>query len=311
MTLTDILGAEDAFGDMDFKVAGTAGRGDRAAARHQDRRPARRGPRPGAAPGQGGAAQDPRRAHRDDPRAPRAEVAEGAPKIVSFEIPIDKIGEVIGPEGQGHQHPAAGDRRGHRRRRRRRRGHGHDRGQGRHARSTEARRRIEMILDPPTADVGAIYTGRVVNLTKFGAFVNILPGPRRPAAHLEALLAHGRQAGRPGRGRPRARPGRRGPRRRHRPGRARSRCRSRATSPRSRASARLARAASATAGPARAAATATAGRARAVTARPATTARLATTARRARARRESRRSRTPSRPSWPRSWATSGRAGRC
>ena len=37
-------------------------------------------------------------------------------------------------------------------------------------------RRIELILDPPTADIGAEYTGKVVNITKFGAFVNILPG---------------------------------------------------------------------------------------------------------------------------------------
>jgi len=40
----------------------------------------------------------------------------------------------------------------------------------------EAERQIRLILDPPTADVGAIYPGRVVNITKFGAFVNILPG---------------------------------------------------------------------------------------------------------------------------------------
>ena len=40
----------------------------------------------------------------------------------------------------------------------------------------EARRRIMLILDPPTADVGEVYMGRVVNITKFGAFVNILPG---------------------------------------------------------------------------------------------------------------------------------------
>ena len=77
----------------------------------------------------------------------------------------------------------------------------------------EARRRIELILDPPTAELGAEYTGKVVNVTKFGAFVNILPGPRRPAPHLEA---RSRQAHRPGRGRPQ--PRRRGhrPRRRHR-----------------------------------------------------------------------------------------------
>jgi polyribonucleotide nucleotidyltransferase len=40
----------------------------------------------------------------------------------------------------------------------------------------EAKRRIELILDPPTAELGATYQGRVVNITKFGAFVNILPG---------------------------------------------------------------------------------------------------------------------------------------
>ena len=40
----------------------------------------------------------------------------------------------------------------------------------------EARRRIEQILDPPMAEVGATYEGKVVNITKFGAFVNILPG---------------------------------------------------------------------------------------------------------------------------------------
>ena len=40
----------------------------------------------------------------------------------------------------------------------------------------EAKRRIMLILDPPTADVGEVYMGKVVNITKFGAFVNILPG---------------------------------------------------------------------------------------------------------------------------------------
>ena len=59
---------------------------------------------------------------------------------------------------------------------------------------TEAKRRIEMILDPPTADVGAVYTGRVVNLTKFGAFVNILPG-RDGLLHISKLssLAGGKR----------------------------------------------------------------------------------------------------------------------
>ena len=51
---------------------------------------------------------------------------------------------------------------------------------------TEARRRIELILDPPSADVGAVYMGRVVNITKFGAFVNILPG-RDGLVHISKL----------------------------------------------------------------------------------------------------------------------------
>ena len=50
----------------------------------------------------------------------------------------------------------------------------------------EARRRIELILDPPTAELGAEYTGRVVNITKFGAFVNILPG-RDGLLHISKL----------------------------------------------------------------------------------------------------------------------------
>jgi polyribonucleotide nucleotidyltransferase len=50
----------------------------------------------------------------------------------------------------------------------------------------EARRRIELILDPPKAQVGATYRGRVVNVTKFGAFVNILPG-RDGLVHISKL----------------------------------------------------------------------------------------------------------------------------
>ena len=50
----------------------------------------------------------------------------------------------------------------------------------------EARRRIELILDPPTPEVGAVYSGRVVNITKFGAFINILPG-RDGLVHISRL----------------------------------------------------------------------------------------------------------------------------
>ena len=108
-----------------------------------------------------------------------------APKIISFEIPIDKIGEVIGPKGKVintiQQETGAdiavsddgmvgtvsiGSKEGEK--------------------VEEARRRIELILDPPTAELGAEYTGRVVNITKFGAFVNILPG-RDGLLHISKL----------------------------------------------------------------------------------------------------------------------------
>ena len=99
-TLTDILGAEDAFGDMDFKVAGTS---EFVTALQLDTKidgiPADV-LAAGAAPGQGGPPPDPRRSWHGAIAEPRAEVASTAPKIVSFEIPIDKIGEVIGPKGK-------------------------------------------------------------------------------------------------------------------------------------------------------------------------------------------------------------------
>ncbi|MTA88391.1 MAG: polyribonucleotide nucleotidyltransferase, partial [Actinobacteria bacterium] len=98
-TLTDILGAEDAFGDMDFKVAGTSEfvtalqldtkidgiPADVLAQALQQAKEARLAILEVMA----GAIS-----------APREEVGETAPKIISFEIPMDKIGEVIGPKGK-------------------------------------------------------------------------------------------------------------------------------------------------------------------------------------------------------------------
>ncbi|NOX30366.1 MAG: polyribonucleotide nucleotidyltransferase [Actinobacteria bacterium] len=173
-TLTDILGAEDAFGDMDFKVAGTA---DTITALQLDTKiegiPAdvlanalqqARDARMQILEVMAGAIAE-----------PRADVGASAPKIVSFEIPIDKIGEVIGPRGKvinqiqeetgadisvdddgtvGTVAISAVDR----------------------AVVDEAERQIRLIINPPTANVGEVYDGRVVNITKFGAFVNILPG---------------------------------------------------------------------------------------------------------------------------------------
>jgi polyribonucleotide nucleotidyltransferase len=174
VTLTDILGAEDAFGDMDFKVAGTR---EVVTALQLDTKI-------------DGLpldvltkallqAKEARLVILDVMAAaipePRSEVAESAPKIVSFEIPIDKIGEVIGPKGKvinalqletgadiavdddgmvGTVTIGAKDG----------------------GAVEEARRRIATILDPPLAEVGVTYEGKVVNITKFGAFVNILPG---------------------------------------------------------------------------------------------------------------------------------------
>jgi polyribonucleotide nucleotidyltransferase len=183
-TLTDILGAEDAYGYMDFKVAGTA---DVVTALQLDTKI-------DGLPADvlAAALQQAREARlailevmKGAIAEPRPEVQGTAPKIVSFEIPMDKIGEVIGPKGKvintiqqetgadisvdddgvvgtvtiGSKDSDA---------------------------VNEARRRIELILDPPKAEVGKVYAGRVVNITKFGAFVNILPG-RDGLVHISKL----------------------------------------------------------------------------------------------------------------------------
>ncbi|HUA95070.1 MAG TPA: polyribonucleotide nucleotidyltransferase [Acidimicrobiales bacterium] len=192
VTLTDILGAEDAFGDMDFKVAGTA---DAVTALQLD---TKIDGLPADVLAQ--ALLQAKEARLEVLRVmhaaiaePRTEVAASAPKIVSMEIPIDKIGEVIGPKGKVintlQQETGAdiavdddgmigtvtiGAKDG--------------------GAVEEARRRIALILTPPTADVGATYHGKVVNLTKFGAFVNVLPG-RDGLLHISKLspLAGGRR----------------------------------------------------------------------------------------------------------------------
>ncbi|HLI25325.1 MAG TPA: polyribonucleotide nucleotidyltransferase [Acidimicrobiales bacterium] len=184
ITLTDILGAEDAFGDMDFKVAGTA---DFVTALQLDTKI-------DGLPAQVLAAAL-RQAHearikilevmRGAIAQPRPEVRDTAPKIVSLEIPLDKIGEVIGPKGkvinslqQETGTDIAVDDDGV---------SGTVTIGGRDGGAVqEARRRIELILDPPKAEVGATYTGKVVNVTKFGAFVNILPG-RDGLLHISKL----------------------------------------------------------------------------------------------------------------------------
>ncbi|MGI9608292.1 MAG: polyribonucleotide nucleotidyltransferase [Acidimicrobiales bacterium] len=184
VTLTDILGAEDAMGDMDFKITGTT---EFVTALQLDTKidgiPA------DVLAKALSQAKDARlkilEVMQEAIAAPRDEVGPTAPKIVSFEIPIDKIGEVIGPKGKvintiqsetgadisvdddgmvGIVAVASPDR----------------------EKVEEAERQIRLILDPPTAEVGEIYQGKVVNITKFGAFVNILPG-RDGLVHISKL----------------------------------------------------------------------------------------------------------------------------
>ncbi|HEY7949091.1 MAG TPA: polyribonucleotide nucleotidyltransferase [Acidimicrobiales bacterium] len=174
VTLTDILGAEDAFGDMDFKVAGT---GDTITALQLD---TKIDGLPSDVLAQAlSQARDARlkilEVMAGAISGPRPDVADNAPKIVSFQIPVDRIGEVIGPKGKVINTLQAetgaditvdddgmfglvtiGAKDG--------------------AAVEEARKRIFLIVEPPEADVGGVYPGKVVNITKFGAFVNILPG---------------------------------------------------------------------------------------------------------------------------------------
>jgi polyribonucleotide nucleotidyltransferase len=115
----------------------------------------------------------------------RDEVAATAPKISTIYIPLDKVGEVIGPKGKvinTIQKETGADI-----------GVDDDGARGivtigavEAWRMEEAKAAILAIVDPPKAELGAVYTGRVVNITKFGAFVNILPG-RDGLVHISKL----------------------------------------------------------------------------------------------------------------------------
>ena len=184
ITLTDILGAEDAFGDMDFKVAGTA---DAITALQLDTKI-------------DGIPADVLAQALEQAKVarlqilevmnaaiaePRAEVAETAPKIKTITIPMDKIGEVIGPKGKvinAIQQETGADI-----------SVDDDGAQGfvtvgavEAWRMEEALQAIMNIVSPPMAEIGKTYKGRVVNITKFGAFINILPG-RDGLVHISKL----------------------------------------------------------------------------------------------------------------------------
>ena len=170
VTLTDILGAEDAFGDMDFKVAGTE---QVITALQLDTKldgiPASV---LAAALKQARAARmtvlDVMRGAITEP----GEMSVYAPRIITIKVPVDKIGEVIGPKGKminsiqddtgaeitieddGTIYVGATD-----------------------GTSAEAARAaINAIANPHMPEVGERFLGTVVKTTTFGAFVSLLPG---------------------------------------------------------------------------------------------------------------------------------------
>jgi polyribonucleotide nucleotidyltransferase len=170
VALTDILGAEDAYGDMDFKVAGTK---DFVTALQLDTKldgiPAHV---------LGGALTQAREARLHILEVMREaidrpdEMSPFAPRIITVKIPVDKIGEVIGPKGKminqiqddtgaeitieddGTIYIGATD------------------GPAAEA----ARTAINQIANPTMPEVGERYLGTVVKTTTFGAFVSLLPG---------------------------------------------------------------------------------------------------------------------------------------
>ncbi len=168
--LTDILGAEDAFGDMDFKVAGTA---EFVTAIQLDTK------LDGIPASVLAAALKQAREARlhildvlnsaiDTPD----ELSEFAPRVIAVKIPVDKIGEVIGPKGKminqiqedtGADISIEDDGTVY---------IGATNGPSADA----ARSAINAIANPQIPEIGERYLGTVVKTTTFGAFVSLTPG---------------------------------------------------------------------------------------------------------------------------------------
>ena len=167
--LTDIQGTEDHLGDMDFKVAGTAA--GITALQMDIKISGLSAQMMKEALGQ---AHTARMAIMDKMMealaAPRPELKPHAPRIITVKIPVDKIGALIGPGGKniralqeetdtkidieedGTVYIASVE------------------GVG----AELARQRVESLGE--NAEIGRIYTGKVVRIEAFGAFVEILPG---------------------------------------------------------------------------------------------------------------------------------------
>ncbi|CAN5888142.1 polyribonucleotide nucleotidyltransferase [soil metagenome] len=171
VTLTDILGAEDGYGDMDFKVAGTAGM---ITALQLDTKIT------GIPTEVLAAALNQARDARlhilgkiaEVLAAPREELNPNSPQVIAIKIPIDKIGEVIGPKGKrineivaltGVQIDIEDD--------------GTVRiGAVEQSAADEAKRMIEEVANPKIPEPGERFMGRVVKIVDFGAFVNLTGG---------------------------------------------------------------------------------------------------------------------------------------
>lgn len=168
--LTDILGAEDALGDMDFKVAGTS---EFVTAIQLDTKL-------DGIPSSvlAGALTQAREARLTILNVLNAaidapdEMAPTAPRVISVQIPVDKIGELIGPKGKtinaiqdetgaqisieedGTVYIGATD-----------------------GPSAEAARaQVNAIANPTNPEVGEQFLGTVVKIATFGAFISLLPG---------------------------------------------------------------------------------------------------------------------------------------
>ena len=171
VTLTDILGAEDALGDMDFKVAGT--RNVITALQLDMKIEGLPSDVLRSALQQAKVARE----HildimEDTISEPRETLSGNAPRLVSIELPKDKIGEVIGPKGKNIKkiEEETGcsveiDDDGLL-----------TLGSTDEDALAKAKEMVMMIIDPPEAEVGKEYKGEIVSVASYGAFINILPG---------------------------------------------------------------------------------------------------------------------------------------
>jgi polyribonucleotide nucleotidyltransferase len=170
MALTDILGAEDAYGDMDFKVAGTR---DYITALQLDTK--LDGVPASVLANALNQAKDARNTLLDVMREAidgPDEMSLYAPRIITMKIPVDKIGEVIGPKGKvinqiqddtGAEISIEDDGTIYV-------------GADQADKAEAARVMINAIANPTNPEKGERYLGTVVKITAFGAFVSLLPG---------------------------------------------------------------------------------------------------------------------------------------